>query len=486
MHTAQSLRKYIITTLNVLKKIARLLRDALWSITSSDVRTIVIILILAAITRLPALGTPHITEFDEVIYISNTLHVLQGIPFVDTHPPLARIFFAGIAYMYTPFHIQTIEVRVGEPFGDFPYVPLRTGIAIVGILLILIMYAIPRMLGQHPRMAILPALFIIFDNALTVYARTILPDTLLLLCEFTAVALVYTYLKSKTQTSRVSALIGAGIMLGFALSIKWLALGVLATLLLALLLYRRVRASIAIVLVMSFVYIFVFTSYLMLLMPHGGVSDNIASDHIHQTSFDITFPEMHSIGDALKFLPSYHKVMFASNSDKDMLRVIPHELSPYAWPTAQAMMQFWSDEKADGRGPTPLRRDVNYIILFGNNMLWSAVFFVFVFNFMWTALQSLAARRVVASKEDIVFMFGYLINYLPFFFIHRQMFLYHYFTALLFLFLLIPSALPRARHCLELLTHDRWFSYTFFAVALFLVLIVFISGTPLTYGKHFW
>ena len=62
------------------------------------------------------------------------------------------------------------------------------------------------------------------------------------------------------------------------------------------------------------------------------------------------------------------------------------------------------------------------------------------------------------------------------------MYLYHYFTALLFLFLLVPYALPRIRHCIELVTHDKWFSYVFIAAALMLVVINFMINMPVTYG----
>ena len=90
------------------------------------------------------------------------------------------------------------------------------------------------------------------------------------------------------------------------------------------------------------------------------------------------------------------------------------------------------------------------------------------------------------KKSELVLMIGYLANYIPFFFIDRPMYVYHYFNALIFLFLLLPFALPRIRHSMINTVHDRWFAPVFIVILLGIALINFVMLIPETYGTHSW
>ena len=79
----------------------------------------------------------------------------------------------------------------------------------------------------------------------------------------------------------------------------------------------------------------------------------------------------------------------------------------------------------------------------GNPLLWIAAFALFIFM----CIEMGRGRKHTSDHRSIMIMtliVGYLANYLPFFLIHRPMYLYHYFSALIFLFLLAGYALPLA------------------------------------------
>ena len=174
--------------------------------------------------------------------------------------------------------------------------------------------------------------------------------------------------------------------------------------------------------------------------------------------------------------------MFLTNNDPVIMQQAPKELGIYAWPTAQNQILFWSPRDKSLKEREQIDPNGTYIIAQGNSVLWVLCFIAYLFNIAWIMLGSLKQGKLIIGHVELVLIVGYLANYLPFFLIHRPMYLYHYFTALLFLFLLVPYILPRIRHCLELTTQDRWFSYVFVAVALGLVVVNYVLNSNFIYG----
>ncbi len=452
----------------------------LWRITARDLYCVTIIVLLATLTRIPFLAQPSVTMFDETIYANNSIHLLHGTPYVDTHPPLARMLFTAVAHTQGEVRVQHIGMGVNQPFEDFPYQAVRMFVAVIGTLLPLAVYTCARAMDQIPRMAALPALFVVFDNALALYARAMLPDTLLLLFSILCVTACLMLVRSRTKQRTMLFVCLAGVTGGLALSVKWIALGVTGTVAVLLCMSGRVRQFILICMIAFTVYVVVFISYFMFVIPDGGKADNIGMEHVSGYVGNITFPDMHSLSDALTFLPSYHRIMMMTNNDPSYVVTLPRAPSPASWPNAQSTWLFWNANNGETRASE------RTIIMAGNATLWTMSFLVFLFNVVWNILYSLRKGRLAIGKSELMLMVGYLANFLPFFFIHRPMYVYHYFTALLFLYLLVPYALPRIRHCIELITHDKWFSYVFISFALLLVVFSFVYNIPITYGTHSW
>ena len=457
--------------------------------TARDIQCVLLIVVLACALRLPHLSFPNETQLDELIYTDNALYLLQGIPFTETHPPLARIMFAEVARKYQPIHTQSLPMAISQSFGDFPYTPERTLVALFGIGLILLVYFIGRLLGHVPRIAMLPSLLIVCDNVFTLYGRTIHADTIMLFFDLVMIAAAFMLIKTTKKGSTIALTALIGIAAGFALSVKWIALGVFACVWLLLLIRKSWGSLIATIVIAALVYILLFASYLIIYFPNGGAAKNVGFEFAPHYIGNITFPPFRSLSDAIGFLPDYHKMMWATNNDPYERQLLPKGASPFYWPSASAKIVLWSslaDKTILPQTGVVLPPNARFIMATGNSSLWVLSFLGFFFNLAWLIRTSYKKRRICVDADELVLICGYLGNFLPFFFIDRPMYLYHYLTALVFLFLLTPYMLPRLRESLERLTHDRSFSYLIIVTLCCLVFVNFIYNIPYTYGTHSW
>lgn len=436
---------------------------------SVDKHVIFIILLLAILTRIPFLSYPDRTLYDEVIYADYAIQIINQVPFFDIHPPLARMIFAT-AIKDTSETLVMIPLKTDEQFNNFPYEILRTLVAVFGIVLPLLIYGIGRLIGYRPIIALFPALFIIFDNALVLYSRTILPDTLMLVADFAGILFILIALKATTTWGKLGSIFFAGVFLGLAISVKWTALGILGLALLWLL-AKRLWKYIAIVLSTAcIVYIAVFYLYFSLFTKDTKSQPLLAAYNVPWIE-EISYPSANDPVAVFKFLPAFHQQMLYSNNDPAIISQIMTAPRPLTWPMARTTIQFWIGSES-GKS----------ITLTGNTILWIAAFFVLLFELGWVMYSLFLYRRWPIDQTETILLLGFMGNYLPFFFIERPMFLYHYFPALIILFLLTPKVTPRIIDCMSTLSKDRYIGYAIVVTLCVLALINYFLLSPTTYG----
>lgn len=84
-----------------------------------------------------------------------------------------------------------------------------------------------------------------------------------------------------------------------------------------------------------------------------------------------------------------------------------------------------------------------------------------------------------------VFFTGYLINYVPYFFVERTLFLHHYLPALIFKILLLCYVIEHIHHILSNVLKFKFISHIYkLAVIIWLVriIMVFIKFSVFSYG----
>ncbi len=132
----------------------------------------------------------------------------------------------------------------------------------------------------------------------------------------------------------------------------------------------------------------------------------------------------------------------------------------FSWPFDQKPIFYWNEEK-NGQ---------NYqIFLEGNLLLWLLSFFVLIGTLL---LPLLKKYRALFSPAFFILILAYVANLLPFVFIKRVAFLYHYLPALTYALIILAIWLA-----------DLWPKQKkFLIITLALILINFILFLPSTFG----
>jgi dolichyl-phosphate-mannose-protein mannosyltransferase len=161
---------------------------------------------VAFATRFWQLDYIEKTVFDEVYYPKFGLNYLNGEPFFDAHPPLAKYIIA-----------LGIQIFGNNPIGS------RFMSALAGALVPLITYAVVVQLSDRPVWAWLAGWFTALDGLLLVESRYGLINIYILL--FGMLSHLCLVLALRRSRQRWGWVLAAGIMLGAAVSAKWTGLG---------------------------------------------------------------------------------------------------------------------------------------------------------------------------------------------------------------------------------------------------------------------
>ncbi len=392
---------------------------------------ILVILVLSLVTRFAFFGHPSETVFDEVHFGKYVNGYFTGEYYFDIHPPLGKLMIAGASKIggYTAGDF-TFD-NIGTGFQDSVYKFMRFLPSLAGALLPLIIYLLALQLGFTKNGAGLAAALIIFDNALITQSRFILMDSFMLLFGFTAL-LFYTK----------KSLLWAGIFVALAIAIKWTALaflGIMGVLYLFAWLketgkLKNALMGIVFLIVIPFLVYFSIFKIHFDLLPNSGPGDAFMSQEFRDG-------ELGAFG---KF-KELNKVMYTSNKSLDAEH--PFSSAWWEWPINKRAIFYWSSAEGD-------------IWFIGNPLVW-------IFALLGI-IYTLIHRPKTSTQRFLIF--AYFANWLPFIFIGRVMFLYHYFPALIFAILALTYFL------------DRRIKKAHYVGLVFMIFVAFVIISPFTYG----
>ncbi|XP_071165425.1 protein O-mannosyl-transferase 1-like isoform X1 [Mytilus edulis] len=158
-----------------------------------------LLVILSVATRLWRLGFPRAVVFDELHFAKYASLYLQRIFFFDSHPPLGKMLLA-LAGGYSGFEGDINFDRIGAEFSpQFPVYQLRLPPAVMGSLVVPLIYQICVELKMSRWSALLAGMFVLLDNALLVQSRFMLMEGMLL---FFMCLTIYSFLKFRSLTHR--------------------------------------------------------------------------------------------------------------------------------------------------------------------------------------------------------------------------------------------------------------------------------------------
>lgn len=441
-----------------------------------DVILAIILFVCALSLRMPGLlHVPNTLYGDETLNIQFAIMERNGVPYFDMHPPFMHMIYGSVL---------PAEVSAGAyGINGFSPVPdhsvllwrMRFVSAIGGALLASGIFLLCRSLSIGVLASFLAGLFVVFDNALVLYGRTVLRDTLMPLFALMAVYVASGFVHTTRVIDRWLLVGGAGVFLGLAAAMKWT--GVAALIPAAIpVLCMRARYVWGLVLVLLLTY--GGTWLVHGLHTHGNASWVFPPYQVVAGATEIINKKTRGIAAEVAYIQTYHQVMLASHQSSELFALLPFShRGPETWPFMKGGIPLWSDRIEQpflARGDTSFwfsgeRRIFNH----GNAFLWYA-------SSVSVLLLTVVLVRRFWKKEDgsrlyapLLIVCGYVAHYLPFFFINRFLSNYHYFSALLFSFMAMA-------YLLDML--DMRQKNKIAAVLLGIVILFFVAGARYTYG----
>ena len=365
--------------------------------------------------------------FDEIYFARTAYEYTQGMETYEwTHPPLGKL-------------IQAIPIYISNYLSPFNY---RLMGNISGILMIAVMYVFAKELFKKRKYAIFASLLMAFDTFHFAQTRMGTVDSHLILF----ILLASYFMVKYTKNNKTFCLVLSGIFFGLSVSVKWT--GLYGGIALAIIFFTHLvknkklniknllKGTLFFVVIPLFIY-----SSLYLIFPNNKLN--------HTTNFE-------SIINQQKDMYNYHSKLNAT-----------HYFSSkwYTWPISYKPV--WYHQEI-------LNNDTKETISgIGNIVIW----WMGIIGFLYSLIKLIRKK----DKQSFIIVVSMLSLWLPYAFIGRVMFLYHYFPVLPFMMLGIVNLFKsiEEKYKLKYLIP----LYMIFVIAFFIIYYPVISGieTPVSY-----
>lgn len=370
------------------------------------------------------------TYFDEVYHVRTAYEHKEGIePFEISHPPLGKLIIgAGIGLFGM------------DPFG------WRIMGVLFGIMMLAVIYVFSKRLFKNTFFATGATLFLAFDFMHFTQTRIATIDSFSVFFIILMYYLMYLYYDSDTKElpykSSLVILLLCGIVFGIGISVKWICVyaGIgLAVLYTLSVINRKKEGESPFKTCMWCILFFIvipfaiyFASYIPYYLAYPDTSP-------FKTFFDNQF-----------YMLTYHGGLES---------VHDFQSKWYTWPIMLRPIWYYGSEELALKGLC------STIVAFGNPLVW------------WLGSASMIYLLVKPKKKkhEWFILIGFLSQYLPWIFISRSTFIYHFFASVPFIIISLTSVLKDIS--------DRFKKGWFAAVVLLAVsAVLFIMFYPVISG----
>jgi predicted membrane-bound dolichyl-phosphate-mannose-protein mannosyltransferase len=359
---------------------------------------------VAAALRFWRIGHPAEIVFDEVHFVGQARHYIHGEPFLDPHPPIAKLLIAAGIML----------------FGDHP-VSWRIGNALLGTAMVPITYLLGRRIFGSRLAATLAAGLIAFDGFFIVDSRIGCIDIVYLTFAAIAYLLLFRFIGTKDFIQRRRLLLIIGAVLGLCLGSKLYVPGITFLLVGAFLLLTLWRAAEA---VDAEDHSTTTTAGSMRWRWTAGAA--LVTGSVSAMFYLASFLPHYALGwwGGIADLVHYYKdIMWYENSVATATH--PYASPWWSWPLMLRPVAYWQN--------FPLHGKVALIWGGGNPLTWWAVV---------PAIMITGARAVERPSLTRMFIltgfFAYYLMWIP---IGRILFLYHYLPSLYIGYLALAAIL---------------------------------------------
>ena len=419
----------------------------------------------ADLTRLPPERPTFMngTYFDEIFHPRTAYEFIHGLPVYEiTHPPLGKAIIAGGVMIFGM-----------NPFG------WRFMGTFAGVLMVPIIYVFAHKLFKSNLPAFLTAAVFAFDFMHFVQTRLATIDSYLVLFIILQYYFMYKFFGLDFNSFNrgpirkiLLPLFLSGIFMGLGIATKWSGMyaGLGLAILFAISLWKRWKE-----------YSFARSRQIK---GYNNFWPRVRMMILCSFAFFVAIPLIIYV---LSYIPQYAAnadslgAFFTAVWENQLLMFNYHGFlvaeHPYAspwwsWPIMLLPMWYYANMTAEG-----LRAGISG---FGNPAVW------------WGGLAALVytGYKYVKTRDKVALflIIGYLAQFLPWMYVTRIVFIYHYFTAVPFLALMLGYVALNIENCefalLGVRIKARWASVGFIAVTLLLFVLFYpvLTGTPVDFS----
>ncbi|MBU3901163.1 phospholipid carrier-dependent glycosyltransferase [Patescibacteria group bacterium] len=466
----------------------------------------ILLAVLSFTLHFAFLSYPAQVVFDEVHFGKFVAGYFTGQYFFDIHPPLGKLMIAGFAKLASINPVFDFA-QIGETIPADTLFILRFLPAFFGSLFVLAFSWLAYLISRSRTTALIAGFLILLDNAFLVQSKFILVD-IFMLC-FEVLTLCFFFLWQRQEAFRAKwfgYLALTGIFAGLTISVKWTGLaviGIMGVILLVKLFSKKLTDYLKndviasdqrergnpvdggnssgllrrcaprndkikesfigfffLLIISSFIYLIPFFLHFQLL-PNAGTGDAFMSQNFQQ---ELKYGR-DNVYQPLTFWQKFielNKTMLFANAN--LTAEHPFGSQWYTWPLNSKPVYYWNQDNIPGLANWQAK-----IYFSGNIALWWLAGLGVIFTLLTAVFRK--SRRWL-SPIFYILLLGYFANLLPFIFVKRVAFLYHYLPPIMYGILLLALWLAK------FWSKEK----TVFILTISLIALSFIFIAPLSYG----
>ncbi|MFH1956431.1 MAG: phospholipid carrier-dependent glycosyltransferase [Patescibacteria group bacterium] len=429
---------------------------------------ILILLGLALLTRFFYFNFPPEVVFDEVHFGSFIRSYFTHENYFDIHPPLGKLIIAGFAKISRANLSEDGFKNIGHEYNKKDLFAMRFLPALMSVLFVLIIYFLTLKLTGAKTAAFVAAFMVLFDNALIVHSRFVLLDIFLLSFGFLAFYFLLAQEEKSFDKLRIRKwlfIILSGLFLGMCYSIKWTGLSavLLCGLIMIYQLYKNKKCkeffikTAAVFGLSLLVYILIFAIHFQLLNK-SGYGDNYLSPEFKNKNF---------IGKLIETNEKMYQYNAGISSEH------PFASAWKQWPFGEKAIFYWMKSTDNPN------KNLDIWLKGHTAIWWLSIFAVLISALIFFSKIILKNTKNFNFPVLIFLTAGWLVNFLPFVFINRPLFLYSYFTALVFSIILFAYLFTFFLNQFKLSPKNK---KIIIAVLCALIVLAYLTNFNITYG----
>ena len=341
----------------------------------------------------------------------------------DIHPPHPKLIMAWLAKLWG-YDGRLGFMAIGDSLAGAPIFALRLWPATVGALIPLVGFWLLRLWRVPLAWAFTGGMALALENGILVQTRIMALDGQLLLGSLLSVLMCEKMLRARTGAGQIAFGLFTGLSLALTVSAKFTGLAVIA-----ILGFQLIQQFMRSGMKLHWTKAAIVTTATTALAAFGGfMALYLAGWKLH--FMWLTKPGLGTAfysltGNFLHDVFALHKIMLSANNG--ITTSHPWTSPWWQWPMMQKPIYYWVDQGA-------------MIYFAGNPVVWWGSLGTTLILLVWMGLSRSGAWRGPHANLLIV---GWAASFIPYAFVSRGLFLYHYLPPLMWLILLTTILLSR-------------------------------------------